>query len=108
MTSNNKTISVEVEAINYKNLNITLYILRISTTLYHTYKLLYCTVHIQMTSNYTTMEVEGEEIKYKYERSYSIYFAFILHYITLTKYYNVQDTIRWTVTTAQQMWKEKK
>ena len=83
MTNNNKTISVEAEAINYKNLNITLYILRISTTLYHTYKLLYCTVHIQMTSNYTTMEVEGEEIKYKYNGpiQYTLHLYYIISHL---------------------------
>ena len=36
-----------------------------STTIYYTYQLLYCTEHIQMTSNYSTMEVEAEEIEYK-------------------------------------------
>ena len=40
-----------------------------------------------MTSNCNTIEVEGEEIEYKNERPHSIYFAFIIHYITLTSYY---------------------
>ena len=54
-----------------------------------------------MTSNYNTIEVEAEVIEYKNERSHSIYFAFIIHYITLTKYYIVQETLRLQVITAQ-------
>ena len=46
-----------------------------------------------MTSNYTTIDVKAEEIEYKNERSHSIYFAFILHYIILINYYIVQDTL---------------
>ena len=45
-----------------------------------------------MTSNYRTIEVEAEEIEYKNERSHSIYLGLLLHYITLTNYYIVQDT----------------
>ena len=41
MTSNQSTIKVEEEEIKYKNVNVAFYILRISTTLYHTYHLLY-------------------------------------------------------------------
>ena len=40
------------------------------------------------------MEVEAEEIKYKNERLHSIYFAFILHYITPINYYIVQETLK--------------
>ena len=40
------------------------------------------------------MEVEAEEIEYKNETSHSQYFAFILHYITPTKYYIVQEKLR--------------
>ena len=39
-----------------------------------------------MTSNYGTIQVEPEEIEYKYETSHSIYLGFLLHYITLTNY----------------------
>ena len=94
MISNYSTIKVEAEKIQYKNVNITFYIIRISTTLYHTYQLLHCTGHIQMTTKYSTIEVEAEQTEYKNETSHSIYFEFILHYITLTKYYIVQETLR--------------
>ena len=40
------------------------------------------------------MEVDGEEIEYKNETSHSIYLGFLLHYITLTNYYIVQDTFK--------------
>ena len=40
----------------------------ISTTLYLTYELLYCRGCIQMTSNYSTIDVEGEKIVYKNKR----------------------------------------
>ena len=42
-----------------------------------------------MTSSYSTIEVEAEEIEYKNETSHSIYLGFLLHYITLTNYYIV-------------------
>ena len=45
----------------------------ISTTFYHPYQLLYCKGHIQMTSNYSTIDVEGEEIECKNEMLNSIY-----------------------------------
>ena len=54
-----------------------------------------------MTSNYSTIEMDAGEIEYKNERSHSIYFAFAIHYITLTNYYIVQDTLRLQVITAQ-------
>ena len=54
-----------------------------------------------MTSNYSTIDVEGEEIVYKNETPNSIYLGFLLHYITLTNYYIVQDTFRWQVITTQ-------
>ena len=47
-----------------------------------------------MTSNYSTIEVQAEEIEYKSETSYSIYLGFLVHYITFTNYYIVQDTFR--------------
>ena len=46
MTSNYSIIEVEAEEIEYKNINVTCYILRISTISYNTYQLLYCTGHI--------------------------------------------------------------
>ena len=66
MTSNCSKIKVEEAKIKYKNVNIAFYILRISTTLYLTYQLLYRTGYIQMRSNYSKIEVETEEIEYKY------------------------------------------
>ena len=92
---------MEAEEIEFKNVKVTIYIHTIYITLYITYQLLYCIGRIQMTSNYNTREVEGEEIQYKNERSHSIYFAFIIHFITLTNYYIVQDRLRLQVITAQ-------
>ena len=49
----------------------------------------------EMRSNYSTIELGAEElIEYKNEMLYSIYFGFLLHYITLTTYYIVQDISR--------------
>ena len=42
-----------------------------------------------MTSNYSTIEVEAEEVEYLKETSHSSYLGFVLHYITLTNYYFV-------------------
>ena len=56
-----------------------------------------------MTSSYSTMKLEAEEIEYKNETSHSIYLRFLLLYISLTNYYFVQDTFKWQVFTAQ--WK---
>ena len=39
-----------------------------------------------MTSNFSTIQVEAEEIEYKKETSHSIYLGFLVHYITLTNY----------------------
>ena len=65
MTCNYNTIEAEAKEIEYKNLNVTFYVLSTSTTLYHTYQLLNCTGHIQLTINYSTIEMEAEEIEYK-------------------------------------------
>ena len=54
-----------------------------------------------MTSNYSTIDVEWEEIVYKNEMPNSIYVVFLLYCITLTNYYIVQDTFRWQVITTQ-------
>ena len=40
-----------------------------------------------MTSNYSTIEVDAEEIEYKNETSLSIFLGFLLQYITLTNTY---------------------
>ena len=42
-----------------------------------------------MTSSCSTIEVEAEEIEYNNETSHSTYLGFLLHSITLTKYYIV-------------------
>ena len=39
-----------------------------------------------MRSNYSTIEVEAEEIEYIIEISHSIYLRFLLYYITFTNY----------------------
>ena len=41
MTNTYITIELESEEIEYKDVNVTFYILRIYTTLYHTYQLLF-------------------------------------------------------------------
>ena len=71
MTSTQSTIELESEEIEYKDVNVTFYILRIYTTLYHTYQLQYCKGHIQMTSDYSTIKVEAREIEDKNETSHS-------------------------------------
>ena len=43
-----------------KNVKVTFNTLRTYITLYHTYQLLNCKGHIQMTSNYNTIDVEKE------------------------------------------------
>ena len=63
---------METGEIEYQNVKFTFSIQRISTTLYNTYQLLYCIGHIQITSNYNTIEVEGDEIEYKNESSHSL------------------------------------
>ena len=45
-----------------------------------------------MMSNYSTIETEAEETEYLHEKSHSSYLGFLLHCITLTNYYIVQDT----------------
>ena len=47
-----------------------------------------------MTSNYSTIEEEAVEIEYENETSHSMSLGFLLHYITLTKYYIVLDTFK--------------
>ena len=61
MTCNYSTIKVEGKEIEYKILNITSYIIGLSTILYHTYHLLYCTGHIQMINNYSTIYVKKKQ-----------------------------------------------
>ena len=69
--------------------------LRSYTTLYHTYKLLYCKRHIQKTSICNVnVEKEKNNKLYKMTTLNSIQLEIILHYITLTNYYIVKDTLR--------------
>ena len=55
-----------------------------------------------MTSNYSTIEVEAEEMEYKNAKitfgTHRIYTSFISQ---LPFYYIVNDTFRWQVITAQ-------
>ena len=51
--------------IGYKNVNVTSNTLRIYTKLYHTYQLLYCKGHIQITSNHNTIDVKKETNRVK-------------------------------------------
>ena len=47
-----------------------------------------------MTSNCSTIEVETENNSVKMSMSHLIHLEFILHYISLTDYYIVEDTFR--------------
>ena len=51
-------MEVEENEIKYKYIKVTFYIIMIYTTLYHTYQLLYCTGHLQMTNNYKRIDVK--------------------------------------------------
>ena len=69
--------------------------LRIYITIYHTYQVLYCKGHIQMTSNKSIINVETKNNRInKMTKRHSIYLEFTLLYITLTTYYIVKDTFR--------------
>ena len=82
-------------------MKVTFYILCIYNTLYRTYQLLYCTGHIEIISNYITIEVEVGEIEYQNVNFTFSMLRILLHYITLTNYYIVQDKLRLQVITAQ-------
>ena len=58
MTSNYGNLHMETKKHSKQNDNIQFNTLRNYTTLYHTYKLLYCKGHIQMTSNNSNVNVE--------------------------------------------------
>ena len=65
------------------------------TTLYHTYRLLHCKRHIQLTSNHSNINVEiNKNHKVNKMTTLSlIHLQIILHYITLTDYYIVKDAL---------------
>ena len=64
MTSDNNNVNVETEKQQSKqNDNIEFNRLRNYTTLYHTYPLLYCNGHIQITSNHSNVNVETDIIE---------------------------------------------
>ena len=46
-----------------KNVNVKFNALKIYTTLYHAYKVLYCKGHIQMITNHSTIDVEIKPLK---------------------------------------------
>ena len=78
---------MEKENNRAKNFNITFNTLRTYVTLYHTYWLLNCKGHIQISSNYSTIDVEkGNNRVKKMSMSHSIHLGFILYYISLTGY----------------------
>ena len=52
---------------------------------YNTYRLLNCRGHIQMTSNYSTIDMLKENNRVKKSTSHLIHLGLILHYITLTR-----------------------
>ena len=63
--------------------------------MYHTYMLLYCKGHIQMTSNDSIINVETKNNRMnKMTKRHSIHIEFTLLYITLTNYYIVKDIFR--------------
>ena len=70
--------------------------------LYHTYWLLYCKGHIQITSYDSNVNVETEKNNRVNKKTTlnSIHLEIILHYITLTNYYIVKDTFRSQVIAA--------
>ena len=47
-----------------------------------------------MTSNYSKIVVDPEEIVYRNERSHSLYLGFLPNHIRLTSYYVVEETFR--------------
>ena len=83
-----KTIDKQIDKIAFN-------IFRIYIAICHTYPLLYCKGHIQMTSNASNINVEIKgDIMKKMTKLHSIYLEFTLQYITLTTYYMVKDTFR--------------
>ena len=84
-----------------QNNNIEFNTLRNYTTLYHTYVLLYCKGHIQITSNHSNINVKTDKIKVnKMTILNSIHLEIIPHYMTLTDYYIVKDAFSSQVITA--------
>ena len=86
---------METEKNRVKNVNITFKTLRIYTTLYHTYRLLYCNGHIKIISNYNKINVETEKNRVK---NVNITFNTLriyttLYYIAPTSYYNFKGHI---------------
>ena len=64
--------------------------LRIYITLYHTWFLLYCKWHNQMTSSHSIINMETKSnLVNKWKHWIEIHLEFLLHYITLTDYYIV-------------------
>ena len=72
----------------------TLNSIQVYTTLYHTYKLLHCKRHIELSSNYRNVNVEINKNNRvnKMTTLNLIHLQIILHYITFTNYYIVKDT----------------
>ena len=64
MTSNHRNAIVETKKqLSKQNDNIEFNTLRNYTTLYHTYPLLYCKEHIQITSNHSNGMWKQKKIK---------------------------------------------
>ena len=72
----------------------TLNSIQVYITLYHTYKLLHCKRHIELTSNHRNINVEINKNNRvnKMTTLNLIHLHIILHYITLTNYYIEKDT----------------
>ena len=67
--------------------------IKIQTIFYHTYWLLFCKGHIEITSNDSTISVETKNNRInKMKTLHSIHLEFILYYIMLTFFYIAKDT----------------
>ena len=96
MRSNDSNINVKTKKkYSEQNDEIVFSIFRIYNTIYHTYLLLYCKGHIQMTCNDSTINVETKSDRVnKITKLHLIHLEFTLQHITLTNYYIVKDTFR--------------
>ena len=82
---------------------------RFYTILYYTYPLLQCKEHNQFTRNHSTIKVETKKNRAnKMKTLSSLHIDLILHFITLTNYYNANNAFSSQVTISQQNVEQKK
>ena len=97
---------MEKEKNRVKNFNITFNTLRTYVTLYLTYWLLNCRGHIQMTRNYSTIDVEKGNNRVK---NVNVTFNTLKSYITIYhthKLLNYEGHIHMTRNCSTIMWKK--